>query len=246
MFPVKVPYTVTADISKYDGEIFNKFPSQKYIESKSIELEKMFNSLCGVVSGKENLITEMSKICGFNETTNIVDVAMQLEEDIAIMQNGEVVAICFCFPSGFIPTSKLGLSLFEVHRPVADGDKLRRASDGITTIMSKENAKFQRYVWTLTTNRGLSQHPLYERPEPKQIEDICFRTETQTTLGLGNGVSLFFVKVEMTPLENIWDENEKRIKIIDSVNSMSENVLDYKGLRKIKNIINKDLILSNH
>jgi hypothetical protein len=81
--------------------------------------------------------------------------------------------------------------------------------------------------------------PSYTRPTPQSISDLYFRTETQTTVGIGGDICLFFVKVNMHPLQEVWDYPNKRQMIVDSINSMSEAVLDYKNLRIIKEIINK-------
>lgn len=241
-FPVKVPYTISADISKYEGAEFNKHPNTKIIEEKLNEISRMGSDLYGVTPGKYELVRKVSRHLKISpETAEIQDIALALEEDFAIMENGSLAAICFCFPSGFIPTKKLGLPLMEIHGPVADGDKLRRASEGISSVTSKEGAKFRRYVWTLTTNPGLSQHPDYGRPDPESIDDIYFRKETQTTLGLGEGISLFFVKVDMLPLRPLWESLEKRKTLLESLNSMSQAVLEYKGLTKIKEILNSSI-----
>jgi hypothetical protein len=97
---------------------------------------------------------------------------------------------------------------------------------------------FRRYVWTLTSLRSLSQLPSYTRLTPQSINDLYFRTETQTTVGIGGDICLFFVKVNMLPLQQLWDDPEKRTLIVDSINSMSEAVLDYKNLGLIKRILN--------
>jgi hypothetical protein len=39
-------------------------------------------------------------------------------------------------------------------------------------------------------------------------------------------------------LQQLWDDPEKRTLIVDSINSMSEAVLDYKNLGLIKRILN--------
>jgi hypothetical protein len=126
-----------------------------------------------------------------------------------------------------------------MHLPVGDGETLRRSSEKVSALISKQEAMFRRYVWTLTSLPSLSQLPSYTRPTPQSIEDLYFRTETQTTVGIGGDICLFFVKVNMHPLPQVWDDPEKRTLIVDSINSMSEAVLDYKNLRIIKEIINK-------
>jgi hypothetical protein len=81
--------------------------------------------------------------------------------------------------------------------------------------------------------------PSYEKPIPQSINELYFRTETQTTVGIGGDICLFFVKVEMHPLQQVWDDAEKRLLIMNSINSMSDSVLTYKNLEHIKTIINK-------
>jgi hypothetical protein len=45
----------------------------------------------------------------------------------------------------------------------------------------------------------------------------------------------------MHPLIYIWEDLEKRSLIIESINSMSEAVLDYKHLGIIKEIVNEEI-----
>jgi hypothetical protein len=69
------------------------------------------------------------------------------------------------------------------------------------------------------------------------MSDLYFRWEEQTTEPLSDGASsLFFVDVHVVPLLSIW--NQLGSKISQSINSMSEAVLAYKNLVKIKTILN--------
>jgi hypothetical protein len=240
-FPVKVPYTVSADITKYIGEIFNPIPSLEYISQKKKEITLYGDKLSHTQQDAYDHVRELSIYCGFNETEKIEEIAFQLEEDIAILHRGVLKAICFCFPSGFVPASKIGMNFFDMHLPVADGDRLRAASTKVTELISKEGASFRRYVWTVSSLSSLSQLPFYARPEALELSDLYFRTETQTTIGHTNDICFFFVKVNMTPLATIWDDTEKRKMIIDSVNSMSDQVLTYKNLHEIKLILNHNV-----
>jgi hypothetical protein len=83
--------------------------------------------------------------------------------------------------------------------------------------------------------------PSYTRPTPQSISDLYFRTETQTTVGIGGDICLFFVKVDMHPLQEVWDDYEKRTLIVESVNSMSDAVIVYKNLAHIKKVVNQEL-----
>ena len=237
IFPVKVPYTVGPDIVKYEGPAFNTHPDPSYLLEKKKELELYGGHICGSINN--DYLHHLNAFCGFDANTTLPEICVGLEEDVAILKDGHLHTIGFCFPSGFYPTQKLGLSFFDMHLPVGDGESLRRSSEKVSALISKQDAMFRRYVWTLSSLPSLSQLPSYVRPVPQTVDDLYFRTETQTTVGIDGSICLFFVKVNMHPLQQVWDDPEKRTLIVDSINLMSEAVLDYKNLRIIKEIINK-------
>jgi hypothetical protein len=239
IIPVKVPFTVTADMTKYAGQVFNNSPGSAYLQQKIEELDSYGDEICATLPGSAEFVQQLGDYCGIKEKNDISSIALQLEEDVAILHQGKLVSICFCFPSGFVPSSKLGMNFFDMHIPVAQGDILRAASEKVTKLISREGSSFRRYVWTITSLSGLSQHPAYTRPHPHDISDLYFRTETQTTIGLANEICLFFVKVEMKPFEHIWDDKDHRKLVLESINSMSESVLDYKNLHAVKDILNR-------
>ena len=237
IFPVKVPYTVGPDIVKYDGAAFNAHPDPANLFEKKKALETNGNHICASINN--DCLHHLNAYCGFDLNTTLPTICVRLEEDIAILKDGHLHSIGFCFPSGFFPAQKIGLSFFDMHLPVGDGETLRKSSEKVSALISKQDAMFRRYVWTLTSLPSLSQLPSYNKPVPQTINDLYFRTETQTTVGVGGDICLFFVKVDMHPLQQVWDDPEKRSLIIDSVNSMSDAVLTYKNLEHIKTIINK-------
>ena len=236
IFPVKVPYTVGPDIVKYEGPAFNVHPDPAYLLEKKKELEVNEHQICGSIS--TDYLHHLNAFCGFDINTTLPEICTQLEEDVAVLKDGFLQSIGFCFPSGFYPTQKLGLSFFEMHLPVGDGETLRRSSEKVSALISKKDAMFRRYVWTLTSLPSLSQLPSYTKPVPQTIDDLYFRTETQTTVGIDGSICLFFVKVDMHPLQQVWDDPVKRQSIIDSINSMSDAVIAYKNLAQIKSIVN--------
>lgn len=236
LFPVKIPYTISADITKYSGPAFNTAPDPFHIRQKDNELKQFGSSICGATPLGEAYIAQAARFLG-KEVQSLSELALCIEEDVAILKQGIVEAICFCFPSGFIPTKNLGLDFFQVHAPVADGDKLRASGPKVASLISKEGAMFRRYVWGISSLGSLSQHPAYRKPVPTTIEDLFFRTETQTTVGLTEELALFFVKVEMHPLQLVWEDSDKRKILVESVRSMSEAVLAYKHMKTIKTIL---------
>ena len=229
---VKTPYTTGPNMVRNTGPVFISSPDQKIIQSKKLELERYSTDLWAQSEHVEKVISKAAEYCNVY-TDNIVDLALRLEEDIAVMYQGRLAAICFCFPSGFKPAERVGMLLGDIHKPVADGEMLVRASPGITRVMC-EQPSFRRYVWTITANPDLSNHPdNHKNTIPVSIDDLYFRYETQTTARVDDDTSLFFVKVDVVPLRNVWNQ-----KILDSINSMSDAVLEYKNLHYIKKLLN--------
>ena len=184
------------------------------------------------ISKKENLIEKFINFCNLDKGLSLNDITTKFEEDFAIMYKGKMEVVSVCFPSGWIPKEKLGKNLSDIHEPVADNEQLLKASDKLTDYMTKQSIK--RWVWTITTSNELSNFPNYEKPELTSFANLFFRVETQTTAPVDGETSLFFIKVDVLPLAQVWDK-----KILDSINSMSENVLKYKGLKQIKELLNK-------
>ncbi len=237
---IKTPYTTEPFMRRNDGAVFNKNPRQMYIDSKRLELSKWGQQLHGITHEAtiNQLVIKSSKFCGVKETNDIVELALNFEEDLAIMHNGILSAICFCFPSSWIPADRIGQKLSEIHSHVADGKKLVEASQRITEVMADTSiGSFRRHVWTITSNPSLSNYPMYIKPDFKSIKDLYYRLETQTTAAIGDNTSLFFVKVDVVPLEQLWDDMHSRAAITDSINSMSDAILKYKNLEKIKELI---------
>jgi hypothetical protein len=178
-----------------------------------------------------NLNRKVTELLGSDQTDSFFETAMKIEEDIAVMHNGKLVAICFCFPSGWIPSNELNSDLSKLHAPVADNELLIKSSKKLAQHMNKQTIR--RWVWNVTTISNLSNHPNIDRPKIIDFDSLYFRLETQVSTPLDNESSLFFVKVDVFPLKKVWNE-----KILDSINSMSENVLKYKNLIEIKKFLN--------
>lgn len=241
-FSVRVPYTTAPNMVRNTGTIFNPEPRSYYIRQKNQELIKRGNDLWAELPGASLLIRQATQELGLVETSSIVNFALQIEEDVAVMHQGRLVAICFCFPSSWIPRERIGMKLTDIHGPVADGDKLRTMSQRIAeTMADPAQGSFRRHVWTISNSGELSQHPASKSDLiPDDIHNLWFRLETQTTMPLGDGKSsVFFVRVETEPLLVIWNDLEKRRILLASINSMSDAVLTYKNLHHIREILNK-------
>ncbi len=230
---IKVPFSNNPSMQKYDGPLFNPNPEEKYISEKHLQIKKYGKDLFGQTEqyGSSDLYKKVSQTLGLVEKESLLETAMKVEEDLAVMHNGKLEAICFCFPSGWIPGNKLSADLSKLHLPVADNNLLLKSSEKLSKHMNKQTIR--RWVWNVTTVPGLSNHPSEERPQLNDFENLYFRLETQISTPLDESSSLFLVKVDVVPLKNVWDE-----VILESINSMSEDVLNYKNLSEIKKFLN--------
>ena len=230
---IKTPFTNNPSMQKYSGDLVNNSPRSKYIEEKLIQISLRESELCGETKlfQKLKLLDKVSNLLDIQKFKTIKDLSMGIEEDIAVMHKGKLEAISFCFPSGWIPTKALGKDFAFLHEPVADNDLLIKSSQKLSKYMCSHS--IQRWVWNVTTIKNLSNHPTINRPELSSFEELYFRLETHISTPVDEETSLFLVLVEVVPLNKIWNS-----RILESINSMSDNVLKYKNLIEIKKYLN--------
>lgn len=235
------PWTMRPNFKKLNGPLYAFQPNIKYLEEKYNELQTIKPPYALWDSSEEahkDMIVQKTAKHLKIEANNILELGFQLEEDIVIMHKGRIQACFVAFPSGWDPGSKFMMTLEEIHKPVADGDELRNASSKIAEIMASGNGPWCRYVWTVSSTPKLSNHPIYSKPEPKSIDDLYFRYEYQTfdTVEIGL-TSVFLIKTVVVPFKEYIDTDEKMRIIKDSIASMSGDVLTYKNLHKVKEIL---------
>jgi hypothetical protein len=268
-FPVQAPYRVASDLSKLEGPALALDDLyQTYFNAKLKLLEQRPDSLLLPQTAIPTLVWEeiWLLLCldqaasaqalgldpaGLAQLGRAQQLSLAMQEDWVLMSpEGHFEAGSVCFPSGWAPGEKFGLSLAAIHAPVADGEALRKASQALTRAMLQKGP-FQRFVWTLTRNKNLARHPGY--PTDLQAESdsaLYFRYERQTTLALPrSGRALFLIRVYVVPLnvalagktgppgqveEADKQANERLAMLKGSLSSMSEAVIAYKGLRDIR------------
>ena len=231
---VKTPFTNKPTMTLYNGPIFNKNPDIKYLNEKKKQLDLFGDKLFGETTfSKENkLFDRFLKFFELDQNLSLYQSTLLFEEDFAIMHCGNMEVVSVCFPSGWKPRQKLGKPLSKIHEPIADSKKLIEASERLSQYMTKQ--KIKRWVWTVTTNGQLSEYTELEKPKVTTFENLYFRVETQTSAPIDEETSIFFIKIEVLPLKEVWSKD-----ILDSINSMSDSILNYKGLVEIKDLLNR-------
>ena len=166
---------------------------------------------------------------------------LAFEEDLAILDGDSTTLpwLCVCVPSHWAPEVKLGLAFAAVHAPVADSAMLRSAGDQLVQLVTGGDC-WERYVWTVTPSPRYDQHPdrNARRPwpltaDPDNFAAQCFlRAERQTFFPVGRGTrqAVFTIRVMLQPLAKAVATRERARRLHDSLVSMSDAVLEYKGL----------------
>ena len=161
-------------------------------------------------------------------------------EDFAII-DGETARIpwlAVCLPSHWAPEDKIGRHFAEVHAPVADNQLLITASDHLARLVTGTD-RWQRQVWTITRHPRLHAHPARLDPTdwPADVDadglaaQAYFRTELQTFIPLpARRQAVFTIHVELQPLAQAIAEPSHARRVHDALQSMSAEVLAYRGL----------------
>ena len=221
--------------------------SQKRIELDNLGTNIWFETPTAV---KENLVEKTAAKLGlFNEYDNyqvltecndIKQLGLAIEDDVVIMHKGKLEACFVAFPSSWNAGEKVGKTLAELHEPIADNEALVRASDGIMRAMTSGQS-YHRYTWGISSLDGYSNHPLYEKPEFDSLDDLTFRVEHERTMTIiDKETAVFLIHVDTYPLEEVLKTDFGLIK--GAIDSMSESVLEYKNLIKVKELMNEYIL----
>ena len=140
---IKVPFSNNPSMQKFDGLLYNQNPNKEYLLDKEAQFKKYGADLHGQTKEFENmnLNSKVTELLGSDQTDSFFETAMKIEEDIAVMHNGKLVAICFCFPSGWIPSNEINSDLSKLHAPVADNELLIKSSKKLSLHMNKQTIR---------------------------------------------------------------------------------------------------------
>jgi dimethylamine monooxygenase subunit A len=165
--------------------------------------------------------------------------ALAFAEDLAILDGRSAVVpwLAVALPSHWAPECKVGRHFAQVHAPVADNQLLLAAADGLARLVSAPT-RWERFVWTITSNPRLNAHPrslpLVEWPaadDDAVLAAAVWRTERQTFIPVpGADQAVFTILVDTTPLLQAIDSAARAQRLHDAIASMSPAVLKYRNL----------------
>ena len=240
---VKAPFDMKPNFSQCERPVLNADETDESIRSQRVlELHRLGDNIWfeTPVAKEDDLVHRATEALGLSLTcNNVKELGLAIEDDILIMHNGKLEACFVAFASSWNPSEKVEKTLPELHDPIADNETLLRASSAIMKAVCS-NQSFNRYTWGVSPLSGYSNHPLYEKPHFNSLDGLTFRVEHERTLAVSEGVTAaFLIHVDIYPLKDVLKTNFQLIK--ESIDSMSNTVLEYKNLAKVKSLLNEYL-----
>jgi Protein of unknown function (DUF3445) len=240
--------------------IFKKL-SNEYPDYVSVKDDEVTVRLLGLCLGLETFALQKMEIDGIAASLadNVYDylqkqqgvkrlwnaLALALQEDLVIVKDDGEMGVSelmhVCFPSHWNPGERVGQSLFGLHEPVANNEQLLRASKNTLQAMVNKGP-FVRFVWSLNSTDELNLNPAFhthgrKKPLADDPSQWFFRVERQTTLPMPElQRSLFTIRILVASLSSVLNDERKNL-LAQSVLSMDEKLLRYKGLVKQKDVL---------
>jgi len=181
---------------------------------------------------------------GISPIDFLLGLTMSVQEDFAVMTPNadgllKASVLSVCFPSGWAPAEKIGQSLVEIHAPVADNIDIQKSAAAMSQAML-EKGPFIRFVWTLAGHDQLWRRPGEDSfSAPFSLDRLWFRCERQVTVPLNGQASLFLIRVFITKLSEILKTPGHHQQLFAAVQSMSPEMLRYKGLAPIAHLFGR-------
>ena len=186
--------------------------------------------------------------------------ACQIQEDLAILSQSPfgrdwLAAVHLCQANNWAAEEKIGQPFQAIHKPVAGMNNSKRDAEAIVnTIVNK--GPFLRFVWGLTAEAELNQHPRpclssASKNENKNHFDphhpsLFLRVERQILWPFPEQqAALFTIRTYLTDCQQIRDDREKNDKLVSALESMTKEQLKYKCLNKTRKPIVKWLTSSH-
>ncbi|MCB1996436.1 MAG: DUF3445 domain-containing protein [Burkholderiaceae bacterium] len=169
--------------------------------------------------------------------------ALAFAEDLAIVdaRDASVPWMAVCLPSHWAPQDKIGRGFADVHAPVADAERVRRAAPHLVGLVAGPE-RWERFVWNVTGHPRLHAHPRHVDPVrwPADIGSTLpagawWRTERQTFVPVPDAQqAVFTIAVDVQPLAEAIRTPAQAQALHDAMASMSDAVLDYRALGPVR------------
>ena len=169
--------------------------------------------------------------------------AMQLQEDLAIMQvdpdgQGKLVALHLCAPNHWAATDKIGKDFLSIHQAVPGMERINQRAKEIN-LATLNKGPFVRFAWGLSTDTQLNHHPVppvntpperwYGRMFDSNKPELFLRTERQTLTGFPeHGLVLFTIRTYFYDVAELMLKQKQHL--LAAITTMRKATLRYKGI----------------
>ena len=247
---IRVPFTMSATFATYPfakmmmhTQTISIYANEWTLDERISEYDNLKDDIWFEtdVAKDNDLVNKTSESLGLNQNfSSILGLGLEIEDDILIMHEGKLESSFVAFASSWNVGDKQGKTLQELHSPIADGDKLRNASARIMKAITGNNC-YHRYTWGISPLGKRSNHPSYEKPDFDSIDDLWFRVEHERTIPVEKGKTCaLLISVDIFPLKDVLKTDGELLQ--KSIDSMTDNVLVYKNLKKVKKLVNEYIL----
>ena len=163
------------------------------------------------------------------------ELSNRVQEDICVLMQqprSSLIMGHICTPSFWDPTHVKNASFWDIHQPVPGFPRDERVSSRLADYISRKGP-FVRFVWTLTADAKLDQHPRHPRHSWHTAQEIWYRVERQTTIPLQDLGAIFLIRTYVHPLTRL--SRAQRSLLRKSIEIMPKEISEYKGLSELQN-----------
>jgi hypothetical protein len=168
-----------------------------------------------------------------------------LEPDFLLLlpdgKNVKLVAGVVCFPSSWSLEEKIGRPIQEIHAVVPGLNS--NLGNPIQNFLLKLKGGFSwnRTNWGLSRSGDRNQHPalgMKSMDEEIELKEIFFRVEEQSLVLMPkSGGIIFGIRLKIIPLSDFKSEEVARLRLINALQTMPDDMARYKGLGSSRNRI---------
>ena len=172
-----------------------------------------------------------------------------VQDDLLLLQRAEdgwrLVAGSLCFPSSWVLSEKLGKVLADIHAPVPGFGPGTRQAEVMARMFDAMRPETPMIRWNFSLyGDDRLHHPDVSGPEEQRFgageraDPVFLRVERQTLRKLPEtGAIAFSIRISVDPLERLEahaDGAKIAASLIDQIEALTPEQLDYKGLTREK------------
>ena len=175
------------------------------------------------------------------EPLDVAELGEAIAPDFMLIKDGVLVGGSVCFPSSWAFEEKIGKPIDVIHSPVPTlNDKF---ASRISLILEKipKGEGWARDNWGLSADDRFNHHPALNLETLDSSTDpskAFLRVEKQVIAPLPKTKSsVFGIRVKIHPLSSVVEDNEARAGLIESLETMSDEIAKYKNILSAKQSI---------